>query len=303
MVLAPFLVLIARECAQLKSKIFRVGALSVFLVLMGVGSWYQLSSITKTGMAEFARFWHKEGPPDAVVSFPGHIRVVAAYYTGQEIPRVRQSSLEESLREARSMRVWVCSETGAYRMTDEDRNLADWVIALGPHRQLGTFDRILITEVAVDGLPKVYSPLPKDGQINFGSEGGHEYLWSGWQRPEKKHRWSRGQRAEVIFSLEDPQRFSQITMGMFCFHRQRITVVLNQKTIDSLECEKRTPHIHQIMVPQGSFGKENTLVFLLPDAVAPNQVSNSRDARELALGIRWLRINGEAEGQNGSKYP
>ena len=291
LVLSPFLLLVALECDQLKSELLRIGTFIAFLMLMGVGSWGQASAITKTGMAEFAEFWHKEGPPDAAVFSPGHIRAVAAYYTGQKTPRVRQTSLEERLRETRSMRLWVCSEVGAFQVADEDRRLADWAMTLGSNQRLGIFDRILITEVAAEGFSKIFPPLPNNGQINFGSEEVGKYLWSGWRRVETKHRWSRGKRAEVVFALEDPQHFSRITMEMFCFLRQEITVVLNEKTIDSFVCESRTPHLREIIVPQGGFETKNALVFELPDAVAPNQVSESRDARVLALGIRWLRVD------------
>ena len=290
LVLSPFLILVALECNQLKSKALRVGTFSVFLVLMGVGAWCQASVITKTGMADFAQFWHKEGPPDVAVFSPGHNRVMAAYYTGQKIPPVDQASLEERVRSAESTTVWICLEAGVSTATDWAGNLVDWAIGLGPHEQVGSFDRMLITEVTVDRPIKVFPSLPGHHQIDFSVEGAERYLWFGWHRAEKKHRWSRGQRAEVVFSLKDPQRFSGITMEMFCFHRQRITAVLNQKTIDSFVCEKRTPHLHESIVPQGIFDTENTLAFVLPDAIAPNQVSESRDARILALGIRRLRL-------------
>lgn len=292
LVLSPFLILSAVECNQLGSKVRGNIAFGFIFLLMAVGSWCQAVTITKSGMADFTELWLREGPPDAAVFSPGHNRVMASYYTGQVIRPATQSSIEGKLREE-PLTVWVCASPRAPALNDGVGQLAEWAIGLGAHQELGTFDGVLVTEVVADQVPRSYPPLPENRQIKFGEEVSEKYLWAGWHEGGRAHRWSRGNRAEVVFALNSPEKYSRITLKMFCFHQQNISVVLNHKTIDSFLCESRNPHLREIVVPTGSFKAENSLTFLLPDAIAPNQVSGSRDSRELAVGIQWLRMDGK----------
>lgn len=289
LVLAPFLVLAAGECATMRSWVLRFLVFGPLFLLMAFGSWCQVEAITKRGLTEFAAFWQQAGPPDAAVFSPNFNRIMASYYTHEEIPQQTRDSLQRMMRSADSARVWVCTTPGNVSGL-QDEELAKWVLGSGSQTLLGKFDGIEIREVSLRRRPPVL--LRGGRQIDFGSPEAENFLGTGWFRAEKNHRWSCGNRAELSFSLREARRFSQISMEIFCFHRQRISLVLNGKNIDSFVCNQRRPHLHETKVPEGSFEKENSLIFLLPDAVAPSELSESSDSRKLALGIRWFRIGG-----------
>jgi len=67
--------------------------------------------------------------------------------------------------------------------------------------------------------------------------------------------------------------------------------VLNDVQIETFLCTDRKPQLRVLELVDGALKKQNSLAFLLPDAVAPCRVSESRDSRKIALGIQWMQLS------------
>ncbi len=83
------------------SAVLAVGALLI------IGVYAEATTVSRTGLAAFAKLWRHSGPPDAVLFFPRWNRRVAGYYLGAPVMNVpTRTELEAALRQRDSVRVW-----------------------------------------------------------------------------------------------------------------------------------------------------------------------------------------------------
>lgn len=162
------------------------------------------------------------------------------------------------------------------------------------------YERALLLEegdflpVSVYRLASETPPFPRlaaGARLQLGDSGAEPYLWGGWSYPEEGCRWTDRARAYVLFGLESPG-VTTLSMEMFCYREQRMTVVLNGSRIASFSCAERRKHERRFLLPRSALSSANVLVFELPDAVSPRQTGESADPRRLALGLCWMGLEG-----------
>jgi len=291
LVLAPFLALTAIACGCFRTALARVVSSAFVCLIMVAGSIAQYRVITNVGMRGFVKLWREHDPPDLAAFFPAHNHRLAAYYLERPMPKVTRAEVEARLLDGLPLRLWICtSDRFGDLATGRVRELHEWLLGLGAHRRIGRADDMDVEEVTIAARP---APAYRLGtRIDLASADSAAFLGRGWYAPEGDFRWSRGNRAHLIFGLEQAQ-IASIRLNLFCLGRQRVIVELNGREIDSFVCANRGAHLREIAVPTGIAATRNSLFFHLPDAVSPRELGSSKDDRRLAIGVRWLLISGE----------
>jgi len=273
----------------------RVAALTLIATVVAVQLFAvgrQYGYLEKAGMSNFVKIWKHDGPPEAVYFYPRWNRRVAHYYLHRHVPVLSRTELEQLLREDRPVALWVCTNIGYQPdVPSGEQRERNWLLSLGPSRGIARVDRMSVVEVQAQPLPPTYPLLPLGTVISFGSRDADRYLWSGWYGPERTFRWSRGTKAEVLFSVRDATtRAMVLVVKGSCYFTQHVRAELNGTTLASFQCSDRTFRVWRWKIPVGTLRDTNTLVLKLPDAVSPAELGRGRDTRKLALGIASMRL-------------
>jgi hypothetical protein len=292
MVLPYFILLLTISVWQIRPAAARWAAVVVACGLMLIGTIFQCRHITKIGMSGFPAEYTSGLPPDHVVMFPRHNAILASYYLGHSIGNPQKRDIERDLRSDFPSRIWVCVAHGYLKTAPPVRRaFHDWLISLGPRKPRAAVDGMNIIEVRAQPLKKTYPPLVPGDRIGFSSDAAPGYLWNGWYYPEEGFRWSRGTRAQFLFSLSGAvDQVAKLRLKIACFHQQDITVELNGVFLESFHCSQRRFHERQISIPAGATRLLNRLEFHLPKAISPSAVSGGDDKRMIAMAIAWLEI-------------
>lgn len=292
LVVPPVIALIAvaatTSTRRVAAMILVAAAVTVQLVATGL----QYGHLEKAGMRGFVKVWSHEGPPQAVYFYPRWNRRVAHYYLHRRMPVLSRTRLERRLRRDRPVTIWVCTNIG-YRpdVPGSERQEHDWLLSLGPSREIAEVDRMSVVAVRAQPLARSYPQLKLGAMIPFGSHGSDRYLWSGWSGPERTFRWSRGTRAVVLFSVQGAAAGAKaIVVEGSCYFAQHVRAELNGATVASFECSSRRFREWRWKIPAGTLRKTNTLILQLPDAVSPAELGRSRDTRKLAVGIASMKL-------------
>ena len=290
--LAAAMATIGAAISLVRRPRIQVAATAMLLTATAAATVSQQRAPQLVGLGGFAALWEAKGAPDHVLLYPRWNRRVAGYYLGQPVLNVpTRSRLERELRGDQPSTIWVCRRLW-YDMKHEpadEQALHDWVLTLGSRRHLGKVDDVEVVEVLAQPLIPEYPPLGRGVEVEFGDTGAEPYLWSGWYAGEEAFRWSQGKRAVFVFGLTETTA-ATLSLDMFCFSDQRIAIELNGARIATFSCSQRASHVRRFDIPDGILASENTLTFLLPDAVSPAEVTDSRDTRKIALGINSLAV-------------
>ena len=273
----------------------RVAAITLIAAVVAVelgAAGLQYGYLEKAGMRGFVKVWRHDGPPEAVYFYPRWNRRVAHYYLHRRMPVPSRAELERRLREDRPVTIWVCTNIG-YRpdVPAGEKQVRDWLLSLGPSREIARVDRMSVVEVQARPVARTYPPLPLGAVVGLGSHDADRYLWSGWYGPERTFRWSRGTKAVVLFSARGAAAgATELVVKGSCYSMQHVRAELNGTTLAFFECRDREFREWHWKIPAGTLREKNTLVLELPDAVSPAELHRSRDTRKLAVGIASLRL-------------
>jgi hypothetical protein len=148
--------------------------------------------------------------------------------------------------------------------------------------------------------PKVFPPT--DVRIDFSRKSADPYLWYGWTEHGGERRWSEGDEATIVFSL-DSIADAHLLMRLAPFivggkpNEQRISMKLNGQLLENLTLKDPSPREYSRILPKELLQRNNILTFELPDARSPKELNLNDDERKLALGVYWLEI--KTQGQSG----
>ncbi len=290
LVVPPFLALLAVAAEQVRWR--RAAVLTVCALLAGATLGQQIAP-QKPGLAEFAALWRRLGPPDQVLFYPRWNRRVAGYYLGEPVWNVPSpATFESDVRRDTPVTLWLVTRVGDDLSGEPQphRSMVEKIRQRGLPSWSCRVDDVVVQELIIDPDPKRFPAYRVGTRIEPGAPDAEHYLWSGWYPSEQTFRWSRKTRSEIVVALDRIDQPLQLVLRMFCFHRQRITVLCNGSAISELVCSERSPHTRTFTVPAELLRRETSIVFELPDAVAPAEVSKSADTRRLALGIEWLAL-------------
>ena len=134
--------------------------------------------------------------------------------------------------------------------------------------------------------------IPTEG-IRMGTGLAAKYLLSGWSYPEGDFRWTDGLSATIKFAGEAPGP-DEIEMELRPhlppgkIGGQHIRMLLNGH--EAWTTEVTTPQFatYLIPLPERYRGKQDTLKFILPDAVAPVPADQPGDHRRLGIAVRYI---------------
>jgi GT2 family glycosyltransferase len=122
---------------------------------------------------------------------------------------------------------------------------------------------------------------------------GSALLDSGWSAPEAWGAWSNGRESRLRLPLAADGRKWRIVFQMLAYanadHAQRVRVMLAGDELARWAFKSNTTYDRELSV----LAQENhpLLTFLFPDAVSPQQLGESRDARTLAIGLIKITIS------------
>jgi hypothetical protein len=143
-------------------------------------------------------------------------------------------------------------------------------------------------------------PLPGDfpvpeSRVYLGTRESNRYVWYGWSGPEPEFRWTDGHRAAFIFALPEASDLRlEINMGPFQVPQkltvQHIAVELNGHPLGALVLDQPGRTVYSFAVPRDMVGKNNVLVFRLPDAASLFDLGVGEDARLLGVSVEWIGI-------------
>ncbi len=289
----------------LPTRAVRWVVLLMIAAVLVTGVRAEARTVSRTGLAEFAALWKRCGPPDAVLFFPRWNRRVAGYYLGAPVMNVpTRTELEAALRQRDGVRVWEVVRKG-YSPDGPSGEWAyhEWLRTLGEVRPLGTVDDVEVTEIVARRLEPSYPELPPDGCIEIGRGDPAGIFWSGWYGPEGSFRWSRGTRAEIVFSAT-PSAFGSLTLDASCLGEQHMQVTLNDRALGECRCTGWSVHRRTFVLPSGAVHRTNRLVFFLPDARSPASLGKGNDQRILALALHRVCFERTADsGPAGRTSP
>src|SRR6266496_3924425 len=135
-------------------------------------------------------------------------------------------------------------------------------------------------------------PVLQTGRIEFAKVDTQRFLWYGWSISETEFRWTDGKAATVIFTLDRIRDF-ELTMKLRGFvsdnhPRQRVEVRINDQPLRSFEITKDESREYGVHLSQNMLKEKNVLTFVLPDAIAPSELRNDLDVRELGIAMYWM---------------
>jgi len=146
----------------------------------------------------------------------------------------------------------------------------------------------------------IHPPRPQKfpvlaGKINFASPEADKYLWYGWSWPEPQIRWSDGNEAAVVFTLDKiSDSILRIKMGPFLVRgildQQKVDLSLNGKRIQEIILKDDEAKIVAVFCSREILSRENVLTFEFLDAVRPKSLKVSDDLRKLAVRVEWLEL-------------
>lgn len=150
--------------------------------------------------------------------------------------------------------------------------------------------------------PFIHPPLPNEfpqlqSRLELTSTDSRKFLPYGWSGAETSFRWTDGKEAAVIFALNEPSdRLLRIRLTPFLVpgkhESQRLEIILNQRSVKSLELRDDKFAIVEINLPGNLLVRKNVLVFRLPDAAAPNNFKINDDRRRLGVAVSWIEMVG-----------
>jgi hypothetical protein len=134
------------------------------------------------------------------------------------------------------------------------------------------------------------------GRLQLAAADSGKYLWYGWSGPESDLRWTDGEEATMVFSVnETSNKTLQVRLLPYLvpgkLDQQRVEIDLNGKSIASLTLTNLEPAIQTVELPVGALQSRNVLTLKLPDAVAPAVVESSYDTRPLGVAIWWVNLD------------
>jgi hypothetical protein len=145
----------------------------------------------------------------------------------------------------------------------------------------------------------LHPPLPGEfplleGKINFASSDADKYLWYGWSWPEAESRWSDGDEAAVVFSLNQIDDSDlEIKMGPFLapsLNQQTVDVFLNNRLASHLVLQDEPVRVYSIALSKNVLKNRNVLTFKFANAASPKSLRISSDLRELAIRVEWIQL-------------
>lgn len=130
-------------------------------------------------------------------------------------------------------------------------------------------------------------------RLNFGiANRGDDYLTSGWSTTSPTYTWSSGHLAQVTFGIEPPSRDVAMKLTFFAYvvpgkvDRQRVRVSVNGVEVGEFVCPDRGMREVGVTVPRNALTSDRMVVtFDLPDAVAPKDIDEGGESRELGIGL------------------
>ena len=288
-VLPYFLILCAIGCFSLSYRSIRYGFILFISGSMFFGSVKQLQHTSKTSIREISKLWKQKGPADYIEFFPGGYEMLAAYYFDRPRGRIPRDRLLGMLQQGDEVLIWVCRHQDFKPdLQGSEQEYLRWLESLGPSKQIGTADLMLVEEIRAEPPDDRFPALDFGTRVLFSGEESGRYLGRGWQKPETDFRWTNGKRALFLFSLAELGALN-LRVKFNCLARQHITLKLNGVVIDEFDCAG-DDHMREIVVPDGIAGRRNRLEFLLPDAISPTEVCQSLDTRVLAMAIHWIEL-------------
>jgi hypothetical protein len=133
--------------------------------------------------------------------------------------------------------------------------------------------------------------------LSLADSGCDPYLSLSWNSaPEPPGRWTTGSSAGVRFSAE-PEQTRCLTMCLVPFIApgvkcQHVRVLLNDVEINILTLDQSMLYQNIAVILPGHLVRgRNQIKFLLPDAIAPKEVSENADPRVLGIFVHSLRID------------
>ncbi len=136
-------------------------------------------------------------------------------------------------------------------------------------------------------------PLLQTGRIEFAKTDAQKFLWYGWSITEPDLRWTDGKAATVIFALNRIRELD-LTMKLRGFlvppihSSQHVELRINDQPLESLELTEDESREYSVHLTPGMLKNRNVLTFILPDAIAPSELRNDRDVRELGVAVYWM---------------
>jgi hypothetical protein len=145
-------------------------------------------------------------------------------------------------------------------------------------------------------------PLPQEfplaqQRIDLTAPEADRYLVQGWSAPEPPFRWSEGERATVVFALNEVgDTVLHMILQPFVVpgkhEEQRVTVELNGQRLTTLTLSLKDAGLkkYSLFLPRQLVREKNVLMFGLPDAIAPNALAISSDPRLLGVSLQAIEF-------------
>lgn len=144
--------------------------------------------------------------------------------------------------------------------------------------------------------PKIYPQL--ESRIDFRSKEANKYVWYGWSGPEENGRWTDGNEAALVFTLNEVRDMTlQMRLGPALTPgkvlQQRMYVLLNGQQVDALVFNESKEYEFSVFLPGNILREKNSLVFKLPDAASPSSLKLSDDQRLLGVSVEWMQFEAQ----------
>lgn len=143
--------------------------------------------------------------------------------------------------------------------------------------------------------PEPMPLLAWDHPLQPGREDAQPYLLEGWSDAEGSFRWSDGHRLAFCFRLAEV-RAHEVTIRLRPYVGgkgpavQHVQVRRNGREVARVELTRAGLQPLTLMVPAGEATRDEVWTLWLPDAVAPVQLQDGSDWRELGVAVHEVRV-------------
>lgn len=116
-------------------------------------------------------------------------------------------------------------------------------------------------------------------------------MLTGFSGAEQDFRWTEGKQSAFTCNADKPYRLARLTLAPFLtptHARQRVSVTVNDGAPVTVELRSPELAVIELPLPQLPPGQPVAIRIAMPDAVSPEKLGLSGDARELGVAVRTL---------------
>lgn len=132
-------------------------------------------------------------------------------------------------------------------------------------------------------------------RIDFSATDAHKYFWYGWNEGAPDARWSE-KKAALVFAVAEP-RPGSVRLSMVPYlvpgklESQRVRLLLNDRELLTATLTEPAGQSFDVQLPPEALREKNTIVFELPDAETPQNLSSGPDPRTRGIRLTWVEFS------------